>query len=79
MCHPDRSLPKFTVLRRVDAYVDYTAEIEAADAQEAVLLARMSEDSYDWRDAGVVQFDARGFVTLDADGSEIDATRMGDF
>jgi hypothetical protein len=72
-------MPTFTVLRRVDAYVDYTAEVEATDAKQAALFARMSEDDYEWQDAGVAQFDARGYVTLDAEGNEIEATRSGDF
>jgi len=72
-------MPKFTVLRRVDAYVDSTAEIEADDAEDAAMLARERADDYDWEELGTVQFDARGYVTLDAKGDEIDATRCGDF
>ncbi len=32
-------MPVFTILSRVDAYVDYVAEIEADSAEEAVDIA----------------------------------------
>lgn len=72
-------MPLFTVLRRVDAYVDYTATVEADNAEDAALLAEESEDDYTWEELGPVMFDARGYVTLDAEGDEIEATRTGDF
>jgi len=31
-------MPTFTILSRVDAYVDYTSEVEADSAEEAVDL-----------------------------------------
>ncbi|MEO8813105.1 MAG: hypothetical protein ABI376_09375 [Caulobacteraceae bacterium] len=70
-------MPIFTVLRRVDAYVDSIAEVEADDAEEAALMAKEAEDDYSWEEWGPVEFDARGYVTLDAKGNEIEATWTG--
>ncbi|HEV2363688.1 MAG TPA: hypothetical protein VGS12_05755 [Caulobacteraceae bacterium] len=72
-------MPKFRVLRRVDAYVDYVAEVEAEHVVEAAELARDDPDKYEWEELGAVEFDARGYVTLNGDGDEIDKTRCGDF
>ncbi|MDR3513845.1 MAG: hypothetical protein P4L73_19580 [Caulobacteraceae bacterium] len=72
-------MPTFTVLCRVDAYVDYTAEVEADDAETAAELARENASTYKWEERGPVEFDTRGYVTLDAEGDEIDATRSGYF
>ncbi len=72
-------MPSFTVLRRVDAYADYTAVVEAKDEVEAALLARENADDYEWTEDGVVTFDARGYVTLNSHGVEIEATRTGYF
>ena len=70
-------MPVFTVLRRVDAYVNYIAEVEAEDAQDAVDLAQEDEGQYVWKDLGPSEFDARGFVALDAEGNEIESTWTG--
>src|SRR5688572_9701484 len=35
----EAAMPKFTVLSRKDAFIDYLAEVEAPDAQAAVDLA----------------------------------------
>ncbi len=72
-------MPRFRVLRRVDAYLDSVAEVEAEDAEEAALLAEDNEDAYEWDELGAVGFDARGFVTLDDNDDEIDRTRTGYF
>lgn len=72
-------MPKFTVLCRVDAYVDYTAEVEADDAEEAAWLAKEHSERYTWEEWGPVEFDARGYVTLSANGNEIEASRCGYF
>ena len=72
-------MPKFTILCRVDAYVDHVAEVEADDAEEAAYLAKECADEYAWEERGTVQFDARGYVALDADGEEIEHSRCGDF
>lgn len=70
-------MPTFTVLSRVDAYVDYVAEVEADSAEEAVDLAYGGGPSIIWKELGVVEFDARHVVALDANGDEIEATARG--
>ena len=72
-------MAKFQVLRRVDAFVDYIAEVEADSPEEAARKANDDEEPFDWQERGVVQFDARTFVTLDDEGSEIESTQCGDF
>lgn len=72
-------MPRFKVLRRVDAYVDYVAEVSALSANEASAKASESEESFDWVEQDVQQFDARLFVTLDDDGNEVAGTECGDF
>jgi hypothetical protein len=71
-------MPMFTVRRRVDAYVDYVAEVEADSASEAAELANDDESQFQWEEEGPCEFDARLFVTLDANGHEIDGTQVGD-
>ena len=72
-------MPTFTVLCRIDAYGDYIAEVEAVDAEEAAELARYNHDDYKWEHDQTAEFDDRFYVTLDADGGEIESTRVGDF
>ena len=49
----------------------------ADDPPEAANL--VSEGSgFTWRERGILQFDARRVVTLDADGEEIESTARGD-
>jgi hypothetical protein len=72
-------MPKFRVLRRVDAFVDYVAEVEAETAAEAADSASDDEGAYEWEETGTHQFDARLFVTLDENNNEIEATQRGDF
>ena len=71
-------MPKFRVLRRVDAYVDYVAEVEANNPEEAAELANACEQDLRWSKQDTAQFDARLFVALDANGNEIESTRCGD-
>lgn len=71
-------MPKFTVLSRKDAFVDYTTEVEAADAEAAVALVDQGS-GFTWEERGVVEFDARLLVALDEDGQEIEGTERGDF
>jgi hypothetical protein len=71
-------MPTFTVLCRIDAYADYLAEVEADTAGEAAELARENHGGYKWAHDGAREFDARFYVTLDADGAEIEATHVGD-
>ena len=72
-------MPTFTVLCRIDAFADYTAEVEADTAEEAAELADENHGDYVWKLDGVAEFDDRTYVTLDADGVEIDSTQVGDF
>jgi hypothetical protein len=70
-------MPLFTILSRVDAYVDYVAEVEADSAEEAVDIAYDGFTPVKWEGRGVVEFDARRVVALDEDGEEIEATARG--
>ena len=72
-------MPKFKVLCRVDAFVDYTAQIEAETPEEAARLAEDGLDEYEWTREGETEFDARVYVALDAEEREIEATQCGDF
>lgn len=72
-------MPKFTVLSRVDAFVDYVAEVEAEDAQAAAEFAYYDGTGLTWEPYGTVEFDARHVVALNADGEEIESTAQGDF
>jgi hypothetical protein len=72
-------MPKCTVLCRVDAFVDYTAEVEADTAEEAAYLAQEDSGSLEWTNVGETEFDARVYVALDANGVEIESTQCGDF
>ena len=75
----DAEVPKFTVRRRIDAYVDYVASVEADTPAEAAEIARDNEGDFKWEEEGPCEFDARGFVTLNAKGYEIDGTQVGYF
>jgi hypothetical protein len=68
----------FTVLCRIDAYADYVAEVEAEDATQAAQLACDNHGDYKWEHEQTAEFDARFYVTLDAEGREIEATHVGD-
>ncbi len=70
-------MPKYTILSRVDAYVDYTTEVEAESFEEAVDLAYDGDLSIKWKEQGVVEFDARHVVALDANGDEIETYSRG--
>lgn len=72
-------MPKFRVLRRFDAFVDYVAEVDAASADEAAAKAADDETLFEWEEVSVAQFDARTFVALDENGDEIEDTQRGDF
>ena len=72
-------MPKFKVLCRVDAFIDYVAEVEANTLEEAAELANDGHSDYQWQRSGEAEFDARLYVTLDADGNEIERTQCGDF
>lgn len=70
-------MPTFTILSRVDAYVDYIAEVEADSAGDAVDLAYESDPSVVWQEQGVVEFNARHVVALNDAGEEISSTARG--
>jgi len=70
-------MPKFTILSRVDAYVDYTTEVEADSLEEAVDLAYDGDTSITWKEQGVIEFDDRHVVALDANGDEIESYARG--
>ena len=70
---------RFTVLCRIDAWADYVAEVAAETADEAAELARENHGDYDWGHSYTQEFDARRYVTLDADDNEIESTAIGDF
>jgi len=72
-------MPKFTVLRRIDAWVDYVAEVKAKNAEAAARIAQVLAGQLEWEERGTVQFDARGYVALDDDGDEIEESRCGDW
>jgi hypothetical protein len=75
--NPD--IPRFTVLCRIDAYADYIAEVEADSAEEAAEIARDCHQDYLWRHQGTTEFDDRLYITLDANGDEIEDRRISDF
>ena len=70
---------RFLVQSRVDAFVDYIAEIEADDADEAARIAYDGGEGVVWTRQGVSEFDDRRVVTLGVDGEEIEATARGGF
>lgn len=71
-------MPIFQVLCRVDAFIDYVAEVEADDAEEAAYLAKEGA-SLAWERQGEVEFDARLYMTLDENGEPMESTKCGDF
>jgi hypothetical protein len=42
-------------------------------------LAQDNHEDYKWEHSQTAEFDDRFYVTLDADGDEIEATRLGDY
>lgn len=70
-------MPTFTILSRVDAYVEYTCEVEAVSAEEAVDLVYGYYVDVDWKPVGVVEFDAVRMSAINADGEDIDGYLRG--
>ncbi len=64
----------FKVLRRVDAWVDYVAEVEAETADEASLKAAQMSEQIAWNRSGFEEFWNARFAVLDDDGSEMPST-----
>jgi len=69
-------MPLFIVRRRVDAYVCYVAEVRARTARKAAELASGDEGAYAWQEEATDEFDARLFITLDDEGSELEQTEI---
>jgi hypothetical protein len=62
----------FTVRRRVDAWIDYVAEVKAESASVAATLA--CADNVTWRRVGEEEFWNARFATLDENNSELPET-----
>lgn len=67
----------FKILSRVDAYVDYTTEVEADSAEEAVDLVYEGLVPVEWTNQGVVEFDAVRMSAVDENGEDIDGYTRG--
>ena len=72
-------MPVFKILRRRDAFVDYTTEVEAGSPEAAAQLAMVNVEALPWKRAGQHEHDAEAFVALDAVGNEIPGSECGDF
>ena len=70
-------MPTFTILSRVDAYVDYTCEVEADSAEEAVDLVYNGLVDVEWENQGTVEFDAVRMSAIDRNGEDIDGYTRG--
>lgn len=70
-------MPTFRVLSRVDAYVDYTCEVEADSAEEAVDLVYEGHVKVTWESHGVTEFDAVRMSAIDHDWNDIDGYTRG--
>lgn len=70
-------MPKFTVLSRVDAYVDYTCEVEADSVEQAVDLVYEGQVEVIWENQGVTEFDAVRVSAIDENGEDIDGYARG--
>ncbi len=67
-------MAKFRILRRVDAWIDYVAEIEAASADAAARRAYEGDASLTWSCIGHEEFANSRIVALDEDGEELAET-----
>lgn len=67
-------MPLFQVRRRVDAFIDYVGVVEAETAREAAEVAADEDPQIEWIRDHEQEFDARIFITLDAEGLEIEET-----
>ena len=72
-------MPTLNVLCRIDAFADHVAKVKVKTAKEAAELAEWNHRGYKWVHHSTAEFDARLYVTLDAEGNEIEATQVGDF
>jgi len=72
-------MAEFTVLKQIDAWVNYETTVQANSAEEAAEYAREHESELEWTggEAGDVQeYDHREFYTLDEEGSPIESTKL---
>lgn len=70
-------MPTFTVVRRQDAYVNYSTEVEAETAEQAARIAQKLCADLVWEHQSVTEFDANFFIALDDTGAEIEETARG--
>lgn len=70
-------MPLFKIISLVDAYVEYETEVDADTPEEAVDLAYDGDPSVEWRQTGVLEFDARRVYAPDEDGEPIDGYTRG--
>lgn len=70
-------MPVFTVLSRVDAYVDYTCKVTARSAEEAVDLVYEGLVEVKWKKDDVLEFDAVRMSAIDENGEDIDGYTRG--
>ena len=64
-------MPKFEVMRKIDAWVREVVVVDATNSKEALEVVRANEHQLKWQDAGTQMFDERRFVVLDEDGLEV--------
>lgn len=72
-------MARFSVLSRVDAFVDYVAEVEADSPEEAVNLVYDGDVEVKWRNGASPNSRGRHVVALDDEDNEIESTARGDF
>lgn len=64
-------MPKFEVMRKIDAWVREVAVVDAENSEKALEVACANEHKLMWKDAGTQTFDERRFVVMDEDGLEV--------
>lgn len=57
-------MPKFLVTKSVDAFINYSAVVEAANADEAREIAENDDDSLDWHETSTAEFDNVDFDNI---------------
>lgn len=50
-------MPKYRVTKCVDAFVHFSAIVDAPDPDQAILLAQKLDESLDWVEEGVSVYD----------------------
>jgi hypothetical protein len=64
-------VPKFLITKCVDAFVNYQAIVDAADAADARRIAE-EEDGINWRESGVSEFDETDYDNIEPELWETD-------